>query len=122
LANNNYEIAYETFREVSPSANRTTSGKLWNALLKKVAVNSCTSTYDVCKILDQFAQTQLEIDEEPLLSAFNKFIKNGESERIVPCVRQFNKFISNNVLSNLIASLIDKNLPKEALEIANMVV
>jgi len=40
----------------------------------------------------------------------------------VPYIRLFKKDITRNLLSNLISSLIDKNLAKEALEIENLVV
>ncbi|CAG9325147.1 unnamed protein product [Blepharisma stoltei] len=122
IAGNLFEAAYETVIEVSLKSNRRTSEKWWNSLLKKASLSSSTSGYDVSRILNQINEVQLQIEDDSLLCAFSKFVKSSESDKIVPYIRLFKKDITRNLLSNLISSLIEKHLAKEALEIANLVV
>ncbi|CAG9332907.1 unnamed protein product [Blepharisma stoltei] len=116
------DLAFNTTLEISVKAHKNSANRWWNMFLKKISANSSSSIYDLYRIIDQILSLDIEADEESLGLAFSRLVKDGECGKIVKIIKDLKKSMTVGVISNLISSLIDKNIPKEALETANLVV
>jgi hypothetical protein len=115
-------LAIETLNAVSSSGNKISKSGCWNLLLRKAGGGSDVTDQDLQAVIDNIlAQSDVIIDENALSLALNKLVKLNQEGNLIHYVKQARGAITNFVLSSLIALLIEKNLPRQALELVHLV-
>ncbi|OMJ95704.1 hypothetical protein SteCoe_766 [Stentor coeruleus] len=118
----NQLLAIETVHEISIKSDKSLSFLIWNLLLKKVVDDSDVPSFEICKILDKAIELGIIIESDILSQSLIRLVIAEEQDKVVPYLKNMKNSVSPFVVSRLISKLIDMNLPREALEISNLVV
>lgn len=122
IKNKDLLLAINLVNEVTLKSEPTFSSEIWNSLLEKVVEETELPCFEICKILDKFISYTFVIDPHILTQALIRLIIGEEQSKIIAYLKQLKGSVNIFVASKLLSKLIDMNLPREALELNNLIV
>lgn len=122
IKNKDLLVAINLVNEVSVISDPTFSTEIWNALLEKVVEEAELPCFEICKILDYLISYNLIINHHILTQALIRLIIGEEQSKVILYLKQLKGSVNVFVASKLLSKLIDMNLPREALELNNLIV
>ena len=78
--------------------------------------------FEICKILDTIIELNIQLNEDALSQSITKLVLTREERKIVGYLKNLKNSVNTFVMSKIISKLIDMNIPREALELSNLVV
>jgi len=122
VKNKDLLVAINLVNEVTLRSESTFSTELWNSLLEKVVEETELPCFEICKILNYFISYTFIINPHILTQALIRLIIGEEQSKVIPYLKQLKGSVNVFVASKLLSKLIDMNLPREALELNNLIV
>jgi hypothetical protein len=122
LHSHNVLIAISSVYDQGLVFDKSLACEWWNLLLKKVVEDSEMPCFEICKILDKVYELGIELNQSVFAQSLIRLVVGKEESKIIWYLKSLKASVTPYVVSRLISNLIDMNLPREALEINNLVV
>jgi hypothetical protein len=122
IRNKNLILAIDLVHDVALTSEPGFSVELWNVLLEKVVEEAEMPCFEICKILNFAVNIGFVIEADLLTKALTRLIIGQEQGKVIGYLKQLKSSVNLFVVSKLLSKLIDMNLPREALELNNLVV
>lgn len=122
IRSHNFQIALETVEKIGLVSDKSLMAEWWNLLLKTIVDDSEMPCFEICKILNKVVEIGLVLNGDAFSQSLIRLVLGREEGKIVGYLKNLKNSVTSFVTSRLITKLIDMNLPREALEISNLVV
>ena len=122
IRTHNIMLAISTVHDIGLVSDKSLGNEWWNLLLKKIVEDSEMPFFAICQILDKVIELQIKLHDHTLAQSLIKLVIGEEEYKIVGYVKNLKGSVTSYALSRLISQLIDMNIPREALELSNLVV
>ena len=122
IRNKNMIVAIELVHDVALTSEPSFGTELWNILLEKIVDESEMPCFEITKILNFAVTLGFIVQPDTLTKALTRLIIGEEQGKVIGYLKQLKSSATLYVVSKLLSKLIDLNLPREALELNNLVV
>ena len=122
LRTHNFLLAMSTVEEIALVSDKSLGHEWWNLLLQKIVEDSEMPCFEICKIFDRVVELGVRINADALTLGMGRLVVGEEERRVVGYLKALKSSVSSFVMSRIITKLIDMNIPREALELSNLVV